>query len=280
MTVNRKEDGYKCVVNDEGAKPYSKLEIMTVRHRALFLIKAYLIAIEKMNLVSFLRCREEGKFVSRKEATQNLFTWEDCCDAAVKDLNALGIETFTTVQSLNKLHRKFRESKVLIPKNRNRSGGVDYLQLFDHYPLMKSMIVDFVEKNKKRMSAKILQDEVGANILPTVLRHAEANGDINSTEYKLLSKVTGDPPKEHSILKWISFLGLKYDKHYTRRGKEWAAKKKEENLLYYSNPENRLQHSLRMKEYYRHNPQNGGKLKQPTTPNSQSDNVDDNYDTY
>ena len=101
--------------------------------------------------------------------------------------------------------------------------------------------------------------------MPTVLRHAEANSDITSAQYKLLSKVTANPPKVRTIGKWMTLLGLNYDKYFSRTGNKEMSKNIKAGLeKYYSNPEKRLEQSLKLKEYYRRNPR-GGKCKTPVS---------------
>ena len=55
--ANETSDSWKCLVPDDGkAELYSDRQVVTVRHRALYLAKSYLLAIEKMNQHTWIDC--------------------------------------------------------------------------------------------------------------------------------------------------------------------------------------------------------------------------------
>ena len=130
------------------------------------------------------------------------------------------------------------------------------------------------------MSQQILREEVATNILPKVWRQVEGTGDTSSNEYKLLARIVAKPPRKFTIGTWIKFLGLKYDTQWAHKLEKVKEKQRQASKQQQADPEVRLAQSLRMKEYYLHNPQKGGKRKQPpadpTTESDGYDSCDDN----
>ena len=273
--VNQDKNGYKKFIPEdwEELKPLYGIELMMVRHRALFIIKAYTYAIEKMNRVNRSRLRLQGKWLSEEEGrTMGYITWEDCINWTLKDLNDMGITLYTSIVGVRILQKLYCRSGLLMEKR--IFGMFDYTDLFHYYPLIKKMIVDFVRENKDHMSAKLLQEEVASNILPAAMDYAkENNHDENKANYKLLAKAVADPPKVRSMSKWIQVCGLRgtYDTRHTRRGEEWAKKQSVAGTKFWADPEKRKEHSKQMKEHYKHNPQKGGIKKNKKDHESESE---------
>eukprot|EP00581_Thalassiosira_minuscula_P011088 CAMPEP_0183717904 /NCGR_PEP_ID=MMETSP0737-20130205/11334_1 /TAXON_ID=385413 /ORGANISM="Thalassiosira miniscula, Strain CCMP1093" /LENGTH=1299 /DNA_ID=CAMNT_0025947381 /DNA_START=283 /DNA_END=4182 /DNA_ORIENTATION=+ len=201
--ANETVDGWKTLIPDDGKEDnYSQYDIMIVRHKAQYLIKAYLLAINRMNLIPF----------------------RECCNIALKDLTELGLTKFSGPNTVLKWAAQFRVSNTFPHPGRHTAKpkqGFDQFHVFEYFPTAKKMFLDIANENMERLTGKLMKEEFEKQILPALEAESREKGifDDGSREQKLLMKLLSNPPSEDLTLKWMPRLGIEWDKHCTRRGR-------------------------------------------------------------
>jgi hypothetical protein len=201
--ANETVDGWKHLVPNDGKEDlYSDRDIMLVRHKAQYLIKAYLLAIETMN-------------------TQ---TWKQCCRNSASSLHALGL-TKITGDSIMRWNLQFRVDNVFTHPGKmvnEKQRSNDSIRIFEYFPKSKDRFLDIANINIDKLTGKLMKKEFSATILPELERESRENEcfDNGSPEQKLLVKLLADPPSEKLILRWLRQFDVQWDTHCTRKGRD------------------------------------------------------------
>ncbi|KAL7543746.1 hypothetical protein ACHAXR_013042 [Thalassiosira sp. AJA248-18] len=200
--ANETSDSWKSLVPDDGKEDlYSDREIIAVRHKAIFLIKGYLVAIEKMG---------------------NPLKWGECCEEAASQLNGLGLVSWggSSIQTMNKT---FQVGHVFPHPGRivNEKPNLNCFRILEYFPKAKEMYMEFANENIDRMTNKLMADEFATNILPAIEKESRDKEcfDDGSPEQKMLMKQLANPPSSSTMRKWLKLLNIEYDVQCTRRGR-------------------------------------------------------------
>ena len=128
--VNWSEGGYQLIflMTKDSGLCLSSHNIMTLRHKSCFLIRAYQIAIRMMRVgVQWIR---------------------DCCDPAAKDLNELGIVTAINGETVAKWNTLFCKNEQLPhPNVWARIGKKPKPPIFELFPLLEAEVNEYVMKH-------------------------------------------------------------------------------------------------------------------------------------
>ena len=154
--------------------------------------------------------------------------WSKCCEEATTALSQIfGLKGMSakTLQSLAAAFRKehvFPHPKRCVDVQKKQEPPKQSpRRFFEYFPLAGKMFIEFANKNSDRLTAKLMQEEVEKNIIPTLKRESIENGcfDDGSPGQEMLKKFLDNPPSDEWALKWMKQLNIVYDKFCTRRGR-------------------------------------------------------------
>jgi hypothetical protein len=132
-SVHNNEHGYQYVIpmsekeSSSSQSSVTSYNIFVIRHKALFLTRAYQIALDKLKVG---------------------VKWEDICNEAVKELNNVGINTTTTGKTVMKWHREFRDNDQFPHPNIYVRMGKTYKPpIFELFPDIEAKVNEFILSN-------------------------------------------------------------------------------------------------------------------------------------
>jgi len=209
--ANESEDGWKSLIPDDGKEDlYPCREIMALRHRALYLAKSYMMALEKMN----------------KQR------WRECCEEAAVQLDGLGLTQLTgsTVQRYQlsfRVGNVFPHPAIVVKERQSQKSD----RIFEFFPKAKEMFLKIANENTDRITRQLFEDEFAATILPVLERESRDEGcfDDGSPAQKLLVRLLAKPPSHIMIREWMKYLNIEYDEqcrkkyHRQRMQEAWAS---------------------------------------------------------
>ena len=145
--------GYKTVIEDADSNHYySENDIFQLTWSCRYVVKALEIALEKMGM-------------------PNNWTWEDCCKAAVKQINDFEgwtkkslIGNYRTVQRWHLAFRKNNE--CFLNKHSSKKGSTVLPPLLDTYPEAKEAIIKFASDRLNHLKSEDVHQHVHDVILP------------------------------------------------------------------------------------------------------------------
>jgi len=201
--ANESVNGWKRLIpNDGKEEQYSHHDIMVVRHKAQYLIKAYLLAMKKMN----------------KE------TWGQCCVMAAIELNELGLTKFSGGEGVARWNTQFRTVNTFPHPKRHvtKKQSWEYMMIFEYFPSAKDMFLEIANENMDRLTGKLMKEEFATTILPALEMESRENGsfDDGSPKQKMLVKLLANPPSGVLVLKWMRHFNIEWDKQCTRKGRD------------------------------------------------------------
>ena len=196
-------NGWKRLIpNDGKEEQYSHHDIMVVRHKAQYLIKAYLLAMKKMN----------------KE------TWGQCCVMAATELNELGLTKFSGGEGVARWNTQFRIVHTFPHPKRHvtKKQSCEFIRIFEYFPSAKDMFLVIANENMDRLTGKLMKEEFATTILPALEMESRENGsfDDGSPEQKMLVKLLANAPSGALVLKWMRHFNIEWDKQCTRKGRD------------------------------------------------------------
>jgi arsenate reductase-like glutaredoxin family protein len=204
--VNHSPNGWKSVVLNDGIEEkYSEHNIQTIRHKALYLVKSYLIALEEMNTKSY----------------------SECCNIAAKELSDLGLIK-AAGSSISKWNMEFRQNTLFshpgkLVDEKERKAMRD---IFKHFPQAKDMFIDIANKNLHQMTSKFMADEFATTILPELEKKSREDGCFNdgTPAQKMLVRYLATPPSQTTVMSWLKRFDIEWDMKCTQRGRNGTSK--------------------------------------------------------
>jgi len=201
--ANQSVDGWKSLIPDDGKEgTYSRHDILALRHKAIYLIKGYLIAMKKMNQ----------------------HNWGTCCKMASAELSPLGLTKFGGI-AVASWNAHFRiDNKFPHPVRLTRTGEREtnhFVRIFEYFPQAKEMFLEIANENKHQLSGKFMLEQFEEKILPTLERDSRDKECFNdgTKPQKMLMKMLTKTPSEASVLKWMRQLNIEWDQYTTMRGR-------------------------------------------------------------
>jgi hypothetical protein len=201
--ANKSVNGWKTLVPSDGVEDlYSNKDILKLRHKSQYLIKAYSLALKRIHELS----------------------WLECCKIAAEELGELGL-TRIAAQGIWNLNVRFRKEGVLQQKQKAKSS----FQIFEYFPAAKDLFVEFASENSdKKLSGRMMNEYFQGTILPNLERESREKGsfDDGSEEQALLVQLIANPPSNKLVGEWALQLSIENKTSISQRLKEaWAAGK-------------------------------------------------------
>jgi len=201
--ANQSVNGWKSLIPDDGKEDmYSQHAILVLRHRAQYLAKSYLIAMEKMNE----------------------HTWNACCTMAGEELGDLGLTQFSGGKTFVNWNTHFRKANIFphpgyLTSTAERESNPQF-RIFEYFPKAKEMFLEIANENKHQLTGKFMLEQFKEKILPTLERDSRDKEcfDDGSKGQKKLVKLLANPPSRALILRWMGKLNIEWDPYTTRKG--------------------------------------------------------------
>ena len=182
------------------------------RYQCIYLSKAYEIALQKMNS----------------------YTWLECCNQAVKEVNDVGIIYISSARTVTKWNREFRVEEKFQPAFMHEDREP---KLFSVFPEARNDIVKFCSRKviDGSLSIEALSNEVKNKILPQcydlLLDKNDTNHEIETYEdmLKSLNLKTVGVTTSWRLLKILGFKYSEQEQCYYTDGHE------REDVVFYRN---------------------------------------------
>ena len=102
----------------------------------------------------------------------NEATWQECCQLACQFLNAIGIEQAIDYKIIQKWNIAFRKSEEFPHPNPTAAlGKIPKPPIFDLYPDMKQLILDYCLHHLENLTVEKVQDFVKSEAIPECIKH-------------------------------------------------------------------------------------------------------------
>ena len=192
--VNSTEGGYQKVIpmTEDSSTCISSHNIFVIRHKSLFLLRAYQIALEKMRVgVQFVR---------------------DCCtQEAIKELNSTRIMHSQSAQTIGKWNREFRKLDLFDHPNVHvRNGKKPKPPIFEMFPHLEAVVSKYILKNLDCFTIEMLRNYLFTEVVPKLVKDSEDRCEQESLGYKLLVGYIDKTPSYSTVLRWVHNLNFKY----------------------------------------------------------------------
>ena len=196
-SVHNNEHGYQYVIpmseEESSQSSVTSYNIFVIRHKALFLTRAYQIALDKLKVG---------------------VKWEDICNEAVKELNNVGINTTTTGKIVMKWHREFRDNDQFPHPNIYVRMGKTYKPpIFELFPDIEAKVNEFILSNLSFFTVEMLRSELATEIIPKRLAQVldEDGVESESLGRTLLEAYIEKMPSYSTVLRWVHSMNFTYD---------------------------------------------------------------------
>jgi transposase len=206
------DHGHKQVVPDPDDF-YTPRERMLVRSKLMHVRLAYCLALEQMPKVS----------------------WGAICDTAVSQLKLCGLPCIGKPLSLQKLHRKFRDTGTIprlkiafrdtgtIPRSKMASEKPSELtspKIFELFPRTAQRMVEYAKAHSgEEVSLDVMTEYTNEQLVPQLLQLFNERHRLNMEKDEFVTRVLEQKDKHYqkvTVSRYIKLLGFRYNKQRQR----------------------------------------------------------------